>query len=73
MHLKKNTKVMLIHNDDIYFLKGDEDDKLFILENVHKNTSFILEDNYRYGHNKVVIVLHSVINDCIQTSVQHRY
>ena len=41
---------------------------------VCKNTSFVLEDNYRYGHNKVVIVLHSVINDCIKTSlVQHRY
>ena len=71
---KKNTKAMLIYNDDIYFLKGDEDDELFILGNVHKNTSFVLEDNYRYGHNKVVIVLHSVINDCLKTSlVQHRY
>ena len=41
---------------------------------VCKNTSFALEDNYRYGHNKVVIVLHSVINDCLKTSlVQHRY
>ena len=41
---------------------------------VCKNTSFVLEDNYRYGHNKVVIVLHSVINDYLKTSlVQHRY
>ena len=57
-----------------YFLKADDDDELFILADVHKNTSFVIENNYRYGHNKVVIVLHSVINDCIKTSlVQHRY
>ena len=61
-------------NNHIYFLKADEDDELFIMADVHKNTSFVIEDNYRYGHNKVVIVLHSVINDCIKTSlVQHRY
>ena len=47
---------------------------LFITVDVHENTSFVLEDNYRYGHNKVAIVLHSVINDCLKTSsVQHRY
>ena len=41
---------------------------------VHKNTSFALEDNYRYEHNKVVIVLHSVIKEYLKTSlVQHRY
>ena len=61
-------------NNDIYFLKADEDNELFIMANVHKNASFVIEDNYRYGHNKVVIVWHSVINDCIKTSlVQHRY
>ena len=61
-------------NNHIYFLKADEDDELFIMANVYKNTSFVTEDNYRYGHNKVVIVLHSIINDCIKTSlVQHRY
>ena len=61
-------------NNHICFLKADEDHELFIMANVHKNTSFVIEDNYRYGHNKVVIVLHSVINDCIKTSlVQHRY
>ena len=60
-------------NNHIYFLKAD-DDELFIMTDVHTNTSFVIEDNYRYGHNKVVIVLHSVINDCIKTSlVQHRY
>ena len=58
----------------MYFLKADEDNELFIMANIHKNTSFVIEDNYRYGHNKVVIVLCSVINDCIKTSlVQHRY
>ena len=61
-------------NNHIYFLKADEDNELFIMANVHKNTSFVIEDNYRYGHNKVVIVLHSVINDYLKTSlVQHRY
>ena len=61
-------------NNYIYFLKADEDDELFIMADVHKNTSFVIEDNYRYGHNKVVIVLHSIINDGIKTSlVQHRY
>ena len=61
-------------NNHIYFLKADEDDELFIMADVHKNTSFVIEDNYRYGHNKVVIVLHSIINDCIKTSlVQHIY
>ena len=60
-------------NNHIYFLKADEDDELFIMADVHKNTSFVIEDNYRYGHNKVVIVLHSVINDYLKTSlVQHR-
>ena len=60
-------------NNHIYFLKVD-DDELFIMADVHKNTSFVIEDSYRYGHKKVVIVLHSVINDCIKTSlVQHRY
>ena len=43
------------------------------MTNVHKNTSFVIEDNYRYGHNKVVTVLHSIINDGIKTSLfQHR-
>ena len=44
------------------------------MANIHKNTSFVIEDNYRYGNNKDVIVLHSVINYCIKTSlVQHIY
>ena len=61
-------------NNHIYFLKANDDDELFIMADVYKGTSFVLEDSYRYGQNKVVIVLHSVINDCIKTSlVQHRY
>ena len=62
-------------NNHIYFLNAnDDDDELFIMADVHRNTSFVIEDNYSYGHNKVVIVLQSVIHDCIKTSlVQHRY
>ena len=61
-------------NNHIYFLKADDDDELFIMADVHENTSFVLEDNYRYGHNKVLIVLHSFFNDYLKTSlVQHRY
>ena len=55
-------------NNHIYFLKAD-DDELFIMADVHKNTSFVIEDSYRYGHNKFVKVLHCVINDCIKTSL----
>ena len=61
-------------NNHIYFLKADDDNVLFIMADVYKNTSFVIEDNYRYRHNKVVIVLHSVINDYLEKSfVQHRY
>ena len=65
-------------NNHIYFLKADEDYELFMMADVHKNASFVIEENYIYiyiyGHNKVVIVLYSVINDCIKTSlVQRRY
>ena len=61
-------------NNPIYFFKADDDDKLFIMADGHENTSFLLEDNYRYGHNKVVTALHSFINDYLKTSlVQHRY
>ena len=65
----------IVINNTIYFLKADDDDKLFIMEDENgNNTSFVFEDDYRYRHNKVVIALHSVINDCIKTSlVQHRY
>ena len=61
-------------NNPIDFVEADDHDKLFITADVHENTSFVIEDNYRYGHNNVVIVLHSVINDYLKTSlVQHRY
>ena len=56
-------------NNPIDFVEADDHDKLFIMADVHENTSFVLEDNYRYGHNKVVIVLHSVINDYLKTSL----
>ena len=52
-------------NNPIDFINADDDVDEFITADVHKNTSFVIEDNYRYGHNKVVIVLHSIINDCI--------
>ena len=29
-------------NNHIYFLKAGEDDELFIMGNVHKNTSFVI-------------------------------
>ena len=61
-------------NNPIDFVEADDHDKLFITADVHKNTTFFIEDNYRYGHNKVVIVLHSVINGYLKTSlVQHKY
>ena len=77
MHLKKiwdKITELVGMNNHIYFLKTGDDDELFIMADVYKNTSFVIEDNYRYGHNNVVITLHSVINDCIKTLlVQHRY
>ena len=61
-------------NNHIYFVKADENDELFVMANIHKNTNFVIEDSYRYGNDKDVIVLHSIINDCIKTSlVQHIY
>ena len=61
-------------NNHIHFVKADENDELFVMANIHKNTSFVIEDSYRYGNDKDVIVLHSIINDCIKTSlVQHIY
>ena len=63
-------------NNPRHFVETDSDydDGEFIMVNINENTSFVLEENYRYGHNKVVIVLHSVINDCLKRSlVQHRY
>ena len=64
--LKKKNKVMLIYNDDKEFFRKWIEIWDKIIE--------LIDTNYRYGHNKVVIVLNSIINDCIETSlVQHRY
>ena len=60
--------------DHIDFLKANDNDELFIMADVHGNTSFVLEDNYKYGSNKVAIVLHSVIKYYLKTSlIHHRY
>ena len=71
----KITELIGINNPrDFVETDLDYDDDEFIMVDVHENTSFVFENNYRYGHNKVVIVLHSVINDYLKTSlVQHRY
>ena len=56
-------------NNPIDFVEVDYDAfELSIMTDVHENTSFVFEDNYRYGHNNIVIVLHSVINDYLKTS-----
>ena len=62
-------------NNPIDFAVADYDAyEVSIMADVSENTSFVVEDNYRYRYNKVVIVLHSVINDYLRTSlVQHRY
>ena len=61
-------------NNPIDCVEVDDDDELFIMADIHKNASFVIEHNYRYGENKVVIALHSVINDRIKTSlVQNTY
>ena len=61
-------------NNPIDFVNTDDDVDELITGDVHKNTSFVIEDNYGCRHNKIVIVLHSVINDYLKTSlVQHRY
>ena len=57
----------------IDFVDADDDADEFIMADVHKNKSLVIEAKYRYGYNKVVIVLHSVINDYLKTLVQHRY
>ena len=32
---------LIVINNHIYFLKADDDDELFIMADVHKNTSFL--------------------------------
>ena len=66
----KITELIGINNaQDFVETTLDDSDEIMIVD-VQKNTSFV-RGNYR---NKPVIVLHSVINDYLQTSVvQHRY
>ena len=54
---------------DFVETNSDYDNDEFIMVDVCKNTSFVLEDNYRYGQNKVVIVLHSGFNGYLQKSL----
>ena len=66
----KFTELIGINNAQDFVETILDDGDEFIMVDVHKNTSFI-KGNYR---NKLVITLHSVINDYLQTSlVQHRY
>ena len=61
-------------NNPIDFVDADDDADEFIMADVYENTSYVVEGNYGCRYNKVVIVLHSVINDYLKTSlVQHRY
>ena len=61
-------------NNPIDFVEVNDNANEFIMADVYKNTSFAVEGNYGCRYNKVVIVLHSVINDYLKTSlVQHRY
>ena len=66
----KITKLIYLNNAADFVETTFDDGDEFIMVDVHKNTSLV-RGNYR---NKIVIVLHSVINDYLQTSlVQHRY
>ena len=65
----KITELIRINNAKDFVETTLDDGDEFIMVDVHKNTSFV-GGNYR---NKLVIVLHSVIDDYLQTLVQHRY
>ena len=55
----KITELIGINNSrDFAEIDSDYDDDEFIIADVRENTSFVLEDNYRYGHNKVAIIQH---------------
>ena len=61
-------------NNPTDFVEVDDDTNEFITADVYKSTSFVVEGNYECRYNKVVIVLQSVINDYLKTSlVQQRY
>ena len=67
----KITELIGINNEDFVETALDDGDK-YIEVNVHKNTIFV-KGNYR-NRNKLVIVLDSVIDDYLKTSlVQYRY
>ena len=61
--LNKIIKLIGINNAK-GFVKNTIDDDEFIMVDVHKNTNFV-EGNYS---DKIVIVLHSVINNYLKTS-----
>ena len=43
---------LISKNNHIYFLKTNDDSEIFIMADVYKDTSFVLEGNYGYGHKK---------------------
>ena len=57
-------------NIPIDSVDADDDADEFITADVYKNTNFVVEGSSRYRYKKVVIVLHSVINDYLKTSTQ---
>ena len=64
----KITELIGINNAQNFVETTLDDGDEFIMVDVHKNTSFVGNNNI----NKLVIVLHSVIDDYLQTSlVQH--
>ena len=65
----KITELIGINNAQDFVETTLDDGDEFIMVDLHNNTSFV-RGNYR---NKLVIVLHSVIDDYLQTLVQHRY
>ena len=64
----KITELIGINNAPDFVETTLDDGDEFIMADVHENTSFVGDSNI----NKLVIVLHSVIDDYLQTSfVQH--
>ena len=66
----KITELIGINNAQDFVETTLDDGDEFIMVDVHKNTSFV-RGNYK---NKLAIVLHSIIDDYLQTPlVQYRY
>ena len=66
----KITKLIYLNNAEDFVETTFDDGDEFIMVDVRKNTSLV-RGNYR---NKIETVLHSIINDYLQTSlVQHSY